>query len=597
MSTGAPRRTVDTIDRRVGLMFGIFVLLLFVGILRAGYLGTIRAGALRHAANAQQVKFAAVPAPRGEITDRNGVVYAISEPSDSVYVDPIEINKSYSDPQTVATKLAPLLKLTAARTLALITKPGTGYVQLAVGVPAATTAKIMKLQVTATSPPGVNGVWDVPTERRAYPRGTELAQVLGWADGNSGADGLESEFNNVLAGVSGRRRTVFDAQGKAINIETPKSMIPGKNMKLTISAPLQSEVEQVLAGVAAQYKPVGATAIVTDPQTDQVLALANWPSLNLDSIPSSALKSVGGQVPVAEDQAVDLSYEPGSTFKAVTVAGALQDGLVTPSTEFSIPPYLMAPGNPSPYKVSDSEQHGYEQLSVAEILKVSSNIGADKIGQRLGPLRFGYWVNRFGFGKYTGVALSGEQRGIILQPSGYSGASMYNLPFGQGESVTPMQMVQAYDAIADGGILRTPQIIDSIGSNSQPEPKGKRIISSQVAYELRSMLRSVLTDQGTASGAAIPGYDMAGKTGTAQIADRGGYSKNKFIASFIGMVPASKPKLVVAVVVDQPQGAIYGGSVAAPAFQKIVGWAVPHFGINPCPPSACPSSAMHPTMP
>ena len=593
MSTSAPRRTVDTIDRRVGLMFGVFLLLLLVGILRAGYLGTIRSGALRTAANSQQVQNVVVPAVRGEITDRNGVVYAISEPSDSVYVDPILINKTYSDPQVVADKLAPLLGLSAGRTLALITKPGTGYVELAANVPAATAQKIMKLQVTTKSAPGVNGIWDVPTERRAYPRGSELGPVLGWVGSGGHGDGLEYELNHTLAGISGKRQTVIDAQGKPISTATPKAMVPGQNVKLTISAPLQSEVESVLAGVAAQYKPVGATAIVTDPQTDQILALANWPSVNLDSIPASALSPVGGHAPVAEDQAVDLSYEPGSTFKAITVAGALQDGLVTPSTVFPIPSYLDIYG----YKISDAEAHGAEDLTVAQILQQSSNIGADLIGKRLGGNRFGYWVNRFGFGKATGVALAGEQSGLITQPSAYSGVSMYNLPFGQGEDVTPMQMVQAYDAIANGGILRTPQIIESVGDRSQKEPSGRRIISSQVAYELRSMLRGVLTDRGTASGAAIPGYDMAGKTGTAQVADKGGYSKNKFIASFIGMVPASNPKLVVAVVVDEPQGAIYGGSVAAPAFQKIVGWAVPHFGIDPCPPKACPASALHPTMP
>jgi cell division protein FtsI/penicillin-binding protein 2 len=581
MSTSSPRRTVDTIDRRVGLMFGIFMLLLLIGILRAGYLGTIRSGALRRAANDQQVHSVATPAPRGEITDRNGVVYALSEPSDAIYADPILINKSYTDPQAVADKLAALVGLSAARTLALITKPGTGYVKLASNVPVTTASRIMKLSVNGVA--GINGIWDAPTERRVYPRGSELGQVLGWVGSGGGADGLEYEFNPQLAGASGTRRTVIDAEGKAISVDTTKTMVPGKQIRLTISAPLQSEAEQVLAEVGAQYKPAGATAIVTDPQTDQILALANWPSVNLDKIPASALQPTAGHVPVAEDQAVDLSYEPGSTFKAVTVAGALTDGVVTPNTEFTIPPSLSAPGG---YTVSDAEQHGYEQLSVAGILKVSSNIGADLIGQRLGAKRFGYWVNRFGFGKPTGVTLQGEQSGIILQPPGYSGSSMYNLPFGQGESVTPMQMVQAYDAIANGGILRTPQIIDSIGGKGATEPKGKRIISQRVSYELRNMLRGVLTDQGTASGAAIPGYDMAGKTGTAQVADKGGYSKDKFIASFIGMVPASDPKLVVAVVVNQPQGAIYGGSVAAPAFQKIVGWAVPHLGIDPCPPSS-----------
>jgi cell division protein FtsI/penicillin-binding protein 2 len=158
-------------------------------------------------------------------------------------------------------------------------------------------------------------------------------------------------------------------------------------------------------------------------------------------------------------------------------------------------------------------------------------------------------------------------------------------------------MVQAYDAIANGGVLRTPQLIESIGGKDQAEPKGKRIISTTVASQMRDMLRGVLGEGGTASGAAIPGYDMAGKTGTAQISIDGKYSSTKFVASFIGMVPASDPKLLVAVVVNQPRGSIYGGSVAAPAFQKIVGWAVPHFGINPCPAKACPASAMHPAMP
>jgi cell division protein FtsI/penicillin-binding protein 2 len=593
MSTSSPRRAVDTIDRRVGLMFGVFVLLLLIGLLRAGYLGTFRSSALRRAATSEQVQTVAVPAPRGEITDRNGVVYAISEPSDTIDVDPKLINQTYPDPQLVANKLASMIGLSSAKTLSLITKPGSQYVPLAFNVPAATAARILKIQVTAKDAPGINGVWDVPTERRVYPRGTELSQVLGWTGADGGADGLEFELNKTLAGITGERKTVMDAQGKAISVDNSKTMVPGKSIRTTISAPLQAEVESVLAGVGAQYKPAGATAIVTDPQTDQILALANWPSMNLDKVPATALKGTDGHVPVAEDQAVDLSYEPGSTFKAVTVAGALQDGVVTPTTEIPVPSYLEAYG----YKVTDAEQHGDETLSVAQILQVSSNIGADLIGQRLGPKPFSQWVQRFGFGKPTGVDLAGEEAGIIRPLSQYYGFSMYNLPFGQGESVTPIQMVQAYDAIADGGVLRTPQIIESVGGKKQAEPTGKRIISASVAYELRNMLRGVLNDQGTGSGAAIPGYDMAGKTGTAQVSIGGKYSSSKFVASFIGMVPASNPKLLVAVVVDEPQGAIYGGSVAAPAFQRIVGWAVPHFGINPCPPKACPASAKHPAMP
>jgi cell division protein FtsI/penicillin-binding protein 2 len=190
-------------------------------------------------------------------------------------------------------------------------------------------------------------------------------------------------------------------------------------------------------------------------------------------------------------------------------------------------------------------------------------------------------VHRFGFGAPTGVDLPGEQQGIVLRHQRYSGSSMGNLPMGQGESVTPIQMASAYSAIANGGILRPPHIVQSVGGKATAIPAGHRIISQNTAAEVRNMLRGVLADGGTASGAAIKGYDMAGKTGTANVVVGGKYSSTQYIASFIGMVPANNPKLVVAVMVDEPQGSIYGGSVAAPAFQKIVGWAVPYLGISP----------------
>ena len=336
--------------------------------------------------------------------------------------------------------------------------------------------------------------------------------------------------------------------------------------------PLQDEVEQVLAGVGAQYSPKGATAIVMNPQTGAILALANWPRVNANDPGSSPAWA-------DQDRAVGFNYEPGSTFKAITVAGALQDGLVTPNTEFNIPvrPCFRWPTARS----TTPRTMGQRPLSVAGILKVSSNIGADLIGAKLGPDRFNYWVRRFGFGSPTGVDLPGEDGGIVLSPSQYSGSSMGNLPFGQGESVTPMQIATAYAAIANGGILRAPHIVKAIGGKDSREPAGHRIISERTASELRQMLVGVFGEGGTASGAAIPGYEMAGKTGTANIAIDGHYSDTEFVASFVGMVPANHPQLLALVVVDEPQGSIYGGSVAAPAFQKIVGWAVPYLGISP----------------
>jgi cell division protein FtsI/penicillin-binding protein 2 len=307
-----------------------------------------------------------------------------------------------------------------------------------------------------------------------------------------------------------------------------------------------------------------------NPNTGAILALANWPRVDSNN-------PFGAPPTAWEDQAVGLSYEPGSTFKAFTVSGAIQDGLITPSSTLNIPSVLQVADR----QIHDAEAHGDETLTVAQILKVSSNIGADEIGMRLGARRFDYWVHRFGFGQPTGVDLPGEQPGIVLHWWQYSGASMGNLPFGQGESVTPMQLITAYAAIANGGILRPAHIVAAVGHKATRIPSGHRIISARTAAELRNMLIGVYADGGTASGAGIPGYVMAGKTGTANIAVNGRYSDSAYVASFVGMVPASHPQLLGLVVVDQPHGSIYGGSVAAPAFQKIVGWAVPYFGISP----------------
>jgi cell division protein FtsI (penicillin-binding protein 3) len=542
-------------DRRIGILFIAFLALLAIALARAAYLGSVAAGSLKRAAATQQVSNVIVPAPRGTITDRNGAELAISESADDIVADPFLIKNAVSD----AAELSPALGVPQLTLIKLLTRPKTGFVYLAHLVPAA--------QANTVSDMNIAGISLIPETRRVYPRGDEASQVVGsvYLDGD-GSSGIEYRYNNALEGTNGERRIVSDAIGQPISIDDLHAAVPGKTVALTIDSGLQQEVERVLTEVGGEYSPKSATAIVVNPSTGAILALANW-------------VAPGESADIPADQAVGFSYEPGSTFKAITVAGALQDGLVTPSTQFDIPPSLSFADNEPP--IHDAEDHGYETLTVAGILKVSSNIGADLIGQRLGAQRFNYWVRRFGFGSPTGIDLPGEGAGIILSPSEYSGASMFNLPFGQGESVTPMQMVTAYDAIANGGILRAPHVVQSVGSNATVLPAGHRIISSATAAELRDMLRGVFADGGTASGAEIPGYDMAGKTGTANIAIDGHYSDSAYVASFIGMVPTDHPRLVVAVVVNQPQGSIYGGSVAAPAFQQIVGWAVPYLGLPP----------------
>ncbi len=264
----------------------------------------------------------------------------------------------------------------------------------------------------------------------------------------------------------------------------------------------------------------------------------------------------------------------------MTVSGAIEAGLITPSTPFNIPDEIEV----AEKTIHDDTEHPEETLTTAQILARSSNVGAIKIGALEGAPRFNEWVHRFGFGEPTGVDLPGEEKGVTLALNEYSGSSMGNLPIGQGELVTPMQMATAYAAIANGGILRPPHIVRAIGGRPLPEPAGHRIISRTTAAELRQMLKGVLGPEGTASEVSIPGYELAGKTGTASKVDTatGEYSKTAYVASFIGFAPANDPKLLCAIVVDEPSaGSIYGGTVAAPAFGQIMSFALPYLGIAP----------------
>ncbi len=486
-------------DRRIGYLFVTFIALLAVAMMRATYLGAVRAGSLRHQAATQQVTETVIPAPRGMITDRNGVELAISESADDVVADPYLIK----NPVSAAQRIAPLLGKPMLAVVTDLGKPHTGFVYLTHLLPAAQAQAILKLNIA--------GISLVPETTRTYPRSDAAAQVLGTVGwGDRGLSGLEYLYNDVLRGRDGVRKMVSDAKGQPISISDPRTTQPGKTVQLTIDAALQDEVEQVLAGVGQAYSPKGATAIVMNPNDGEILALANWPPVNANA-PSAAPSGAD------QDRAVAFNYEPGSTFKAVTVAGALQDHVVTPATTFDIPPVLQVADR----QIHDAEDHGYETLSVADILKYSSNIGADEIGMKVGARRFDYWVHQFGFGAPTGVDLPGEQSGIVLHSWQYSGSSMGNLPMGQGESVTPIQMATAYSAIANGGILRPPRIVKAIGGKPTPTPRGRRVISPTTAAELRDMLRGVLADGGTASGAAIAGYDLSGKTGTANVVVNG----------------------------------------------------------------------------
>lgn len=549
------------VQRRIGVIFGMSFLLLILAAGRTLYLGTLQGGALRSAARSQQLTLEPVPAQRGAITDRNGVDLAVSEPAQDISATPYLVK----EPLAAAQRLAPLLDQTQASVLRKLSERG-GFVYLARALPAKRAQGVLALKIA--------GVAGAPVMRRVYPRGTLAAQVLGVVgmEGN-GLAGLEYSSNAVLHGRSGERRVVSDAIGQPVSITEVHPETAGASVSLTLDANIQQRTEEVLGAVGSVFNPKDATAIVMDPRTGAILAMANWPAVNANDPSASSPEAL-------ENRAVSFNYEPGSTFKAFTVSGALQRGLITPSTSFDIPDQIQVADR----TIHDDTEHADESLTTAQILAQSSNVGAIKIGLLEGAPSFNDWVHRFGFGARTGIELPGEEIGQVLPLSHYSGSSMGNLPIGQGELVTPMQMATAYSAIANGGILRPPQIVQSVGGRRQPQPAGHRVISAATAAALRQMLEGVLAPGGTASEVSIPGYQLAGKTGTASKIDpaTGEYSKSAYVASFMGFAPASDPKLLCAVVVDEPQsGSIYGGTVAAPAFGQIMSFALPYLRIAP----------------
>jgi cell division protein FtsI (penicillin-binding protein 3) len=545
------------IERRIGLLFACFLLLLVVVIGRAAWVQGVQGGMLSADAQSQQTQTVTIPGRRGRILDRNRRELAVSEDAADVIATPYQVK----DPAQAAHRLGPLLHVPEAEILRALADRSSGFAYLArqVGLPTADRVRKLKLPGVAT----------VPSSRRVYPEGKLAAPLIGAVGFDAqGLTGLEAADDDLLGGANGERQVVFDGLGKEIERDTLSGAQQGEDLRLTIDAGIQARTEEVLASLAQTYQPRRATAIVMDPRNAEVLAMADWPSFD-PSDPSSASPEA------LRSMATGFTYEPGSTFKAFTVAGALSERLVTPDTLFYLPVEIQVADR----KISDAEERGPESRTVAQILAQSSNVGAVRIGLELGAERFYHWVRRFGFGDPTGIDFPGEEQGIVPTLSEFSGSTIGNLPIGQGLSVTPIQMAAAYSAIANGGILRPPRLILDEGDTPTPEPDGHRVISKQTAAQLTQMLEGVLAPGGTASEVSVPGYTLAGKTGTAQVAENGTYSETKYVASFIGFAPADNPQLLAAVIVDQPQGEIYGGTVAAPAFGQIAEFALPYLGV------------------
>jgi cell division protein FtsI (penicillin-binding protein 3) len=544
---------VRLVERRIGLLFALFLLLLGAATARAAWIGTVKSGSLGDRAVQQQVEDMVVHARRGTIEDRNGMELAVSEDSVTVFAHPFLID----NPARVAARLAPLLGVDADDLLKKLSDRAKSFVYLRQKMDASLGHKVEEL--------GIEGIDTVVEPKRIYPQGALASQLLGIVGTeNTGLAGLEYSQEETLGGDDGHRRLVKDALGEPISlIETDRAQA-GEDIRLTLDAAIQERVEAVLGEVGQAYQPAGATAVVMDPRTGAILALANWPRVdanNPDGAPEYA----------RQNRAIQFNYEPGSTFKAFTVAGALEDGLIEPETLLDVPGEIQVADR----TIGEAHESGNGPLTVQQILARSSNVGTVMVGMELGANRFDRWVRRFGFSKPTGVELPAEERGIVLDVDKYSGSTLGNMSIGQGLSVTPLQMAAGFTAIANGGVQRKPYIV---AGDRQP---GRRVLSQRTATQVSRMLEGVLAAGGTAPEAQVDGYTLAGKTGTAEKAENGTYSKTDFVASFIGFAPARNPRLLVSVMVDEPRGDYYGGTVAAPAFERIMEFALPYLKIPP----------------
>ncbi len=546
------------IERRIGLLFAAFLLCFLVIVGRAFWLQGVQGSRLASEAVTQQTDLVTVPGLRGSLLDRRGHELAASEDAATIYATPYQVK----NPPKAAEEIAPILGLDEQDVLeALTAESGFSYIAQKVGLGAAAKVEALDLE----------GIGQLPDSRRTYPQGEMAGQVIGSVGSeNQGLTGLEAGEEDVLKGEDGERSIVRDALGDPIRLETVKEASDGEDIQLTLDPVIQEKTERALAEVGETFVPKGATAIVVEPQSAEILALANWPPVDPNDLSGASNEDL-------MNRATGFNYEPGSTFKAFTVAAALEDKQVTPTSAFTLPPTIQVADR----TIEESHPRGTETLSVGEILAHSSNVGAVTIGLELGATSFSKWIQRFGFGRQTGVQFPAEEIGIVPSLDEYSGSTMGNLPIGQGLAVTPMQMIAGYNAIATDGRLRPPRLIKRIGEEPVHEPRGKRVISPVVAAEVREMLEGVLAAGGTASEVSVPGYTLAGKTGTAEVAENGTYSETKYVASFIGFAPADNPRLLAAVIVDQPQGDIYGGSVAAPAFGQIASFALPYMGVAP----------------
>jgi cell division protein FtsI (penicillin-binding protein 3) len=551
------------VNRRIRLLLAALTLAFAGLLLRATWLQGVRAESLSRLGQTQHRETVALPAGRGTIYDRAGVELGLGERATTVYANP----KQIANPRAAAVAVERTLGLDADRVYPLLADRTHGFVYVERQADPAQAASLQRLKLS--------GFGFYPEEKRSYPQRSVAAQVLGYVgiDGD-GLSGLELGFDRELAGRAGKETIVKDPSGRVIDVQQERPETPGRDVFLTLDHSIQANAEEVLRQTVRKWHAKSASAIVLDPRTGAVLAMAVQPGFDANRFPSAPRD-------LQRNRTVTDTYEPGSTFKLITVGAALSERLVSPSTRFTLPYSL----NVADRVIHDAEERGTVNYSVAQILAHSSNIGAIELAEMLGRTRLSKWISKFGFGRVTGIDFPGESPGIVLPPEKWSGSTIGNVPIGQGIAVTPVQMAAAYAAVANGGIWSRPHLVDHVAGGGRPSLYRRRLVSPRIANELMLMLKDVVAE-GTGQYAAMPGYQVAGKTGTAQKPDsHGGYATGRYVASFVGIVPASRPRFVVLVTVDEPQGAIWGGVVAAPAFQQIARFDLQYLEVPPDAPT------------
>jgi cell division protein FtsI (penicillin-binding protein 3) len=551
------------VNRRIRVFLAALVIAFGVLVLRAAWLQGVRASSLSRLAVTQHREQLTIPAGRGTIYDRGGVQLALGEQATTVYANPRQI----VNVRPTAATAARILGVDEDNLAEKLGDRAHGFVYVARQADARR-ARLLRAQ-------RLPGFGFYPEERRTYPLGSVAAQTLGYVGvDDKGLAGLEVQLDRELAGRAGQETVVTDPGGRTIDVLSDRPEVDGRNVYLTLDQGIQANAESVLRDTVRRWGARSATAIVLDPRTGSILAMAVQPGYDANAFPHAPRD-------LQRNRAVTDTYEPGSTFKLITVGAALSERLVAPTTRFTLPYSIQVADR----VIHDAEPRGTVNYSVAQILAHSSNVGAITLAQLLGRDRLAAWISRFGFGRTTGIDFPGESPGIVLPKEKWSGSTIGNVPIGQGIAVTPVQMASAYAAIANRGVWSRPHLVDHVDGGGRPSLHRRRLVSRPIAAELMTMLKDVVAE-GTGIYAAIPGYEVAGKTGTAQKPDsHGGYSPDKYVASFVGIVPASRPRLVVLVAVDEPRGAIWGGVVAAPAFEQIARFDLQYLEVPPDAPT------------